>query len=230
MFRTYSVPLHIRLARKLLRPIFRGLFRLLSPVTITGRGNVPQSGGYLIAMNHISYYDSPFVTAFWPTAPEVVGAIEIWSRPGQSLLVRLYGSIPVHRGEFDRHLLETMVAVVRSGRSLVIAPEGGRSQTPGLRRGHPGVAYIADKTGVPVVPVGVVGTTSDYFQRASRRERPPLEMHIGELLHLSAVNAKGAERRKALQANADLVMMRIAALLPPEYHGIYAGEVLLDAT
>jgi 1-acyl-sn-glycerol-3-phosphate acyltransferase len=225
----YTVPIHTRFLRWCLRPLFRGLFRLLSPVIITGLEHLPQRSGYLVAMNHISYFDSPFVTVFWPTAPEVVGAIEIWSRPGQSILVRLYGAIPVHRGEVDRQLLQAMIAVLESGRNLVIAPEGGRSHTPGLRRAHPGVAYIADKTGASVVPVGVVGTTSDYFARATRLERPPLEMHIGEPFRLPPVETKGIRRRMQLQANADLVMRQIAALLPPEYRGVYAGEGPLEA-
>ena len=222
MTTSYQVTLLNRVVRRLLRPVFRLIFHLLSPVKITGRENVPRRGGYLIAINHVSTYDPPFVVAFWPVAPEAVGAVEIWSRPGQSQLARLYGAIQVHRGEFDRHLLETMVAAVQAGRPLVIAPEGGRSHTPGLRQGMPGVAYIADKANVPVIPVGVVGTTRDYFQRASRGKRPPLEMRIGEPLHLPPLSAHGAERRAALQKNADLVMVHLAALLPAEYHGMYA--------
>jgi 1-acyl-sn-glycerol-3-phosphate acyltransferase len=221
----YTVPLLNRAIRRLVRPSFRLLFHLLSPVKITGRENVPRRGGYLVAINHVSTYDPPFAIAFWPVAPEAVGAVEIWSRPGQSQLARLYGVIQVHRGEYDRSLLETMVAAVRAGRPLVIAPEGGRSHQPGLRQGMPGVAFIAEKAGVPVIPVGIIGTTRDYFQRASRGLRPPLEMRIGEPLHLPAVPGRGAERRAALQKNADLVMIHLAALLPEEYHGMYAGRI-----
>lgn len=220
----YSVPLHNRIMRRIFRPSFRLLFHLLSPVKISGRENVPARGGYLIAINHVSTYDPPFVVAFWPAPPEAVGAVEIWSRPGQSQLARLYGAIQVHRGEYDRSLLETMVAAVQAGRPLVIAPEGGRSHQPGLRQGMPGAAYIADKAGAPVIPVGIVGTTRDYIQRARRGLRPPLEMRIGEPLHLPAVPGRGAERRAALQENTDLVMARLAALLPEEYRGIYAEK------
>ena len=114
MTTSYQVTLLNRVVRRLLRPVFRLIFHLLSPVKITGRENVPRRGGYLIAINHVSTYDPPFVVAFWPVAPEAVGAVEIWSRPGQSQLARLYGAIQVHRGEFDRHLLETMVAAVQA--------------------------------------------------------------------------------------------------------------------
>lgn len=218
----YKVPFHNRVIRWLFRPAFRMLFHLFSPVTISGRENIPPRGGYLIAINHVSTYDPPFVTAFWPVAPEAVGAVEIWTRPGQAQLARLYGGIQVHRGEYDRRLLETMIAALQSGRPLLIAPEGGRSHTPGLQRGLPGVAYAADKANAPIVPVGVVGTTRDYIKRALRGERPPLEMRIGQPVRLPPVSGHGAERRAALQANTDLLMSHLASLLPPEYRGVYA--------
>ena len=219
----YTVPVYNQLFRGLVRPLFRGLFHLLSPVTITGRANVPTQGSYLIAINHVSTYDPPFVVAFWPTAPEAVGAVEIWNRPGQSQLARLYGGIQVHRGEYDRQLLETMISALRAGCPLLIAPEGGRSHTPGLRRGLPGVAYVADKAQVPVVPVGVIGTTRDYFERALRGKRPPLELRIGPPLRLPPVTGHGVARRTALQDNTDLLMRHLADLLPPEYRGVYTA-------
>ena len=143
------------------------------------------------------------------------------ARPGQAQLARLYGGIQAHRGEYDRRLLETMIAALQAGRPLLIAPEGGRSHTPGLRQGLPGVAYAADKAAVPIIPVGVVGTTRDYFKRATHGERPPLEMRIGEPVHLPPVSGHGAERRAALQKNTDLLMRHLAALLPSEYRGVY---------
>ena len=218
----YTVPFHNRLVRAVFRPPFRLLFHILSPVTITGRENVPRKGPYLIALNHVSLYDPPFMLAFWPVAPEAAGAVEIWSKPGQSILARGYGGIQVHRGQPDRRLLETMISVLQSGYPLLIAPEGGRSHTPGMRRAEPGVAYLVDKTQVPVVPAGIVGTTDDYARKAFAFKRPPLEMRIGKPLHLPPIDVKGAARREALQANTDLLMKAIAALLPPEYRGVYA--------
>jgi 1-acyl-sn-glycerol-3-phosphate acyltransferase len=222
---SYSVPLYNRVFRRLLRPPFRLLFHILSPVTIIGRSNVPRRGGYLIVINHVSLFEAPFLGTFWPTPPDVVGAVEIWQRPGQSLLARMWGGIQVHRGEYDRHLLDTMVAALQAGRPLLIAPEGGRSHTPGMRRALPGAAYVADRAGVPVVPVGLIGTTQDYFTRAIHRERPPLEMRIGQPFHLPPVEGKGAERRLILENHMDQIMRRLAELLPPEYRGVYAESV-----
>lgn len=217
----YRLPLFNRVMRPIMRPLFRLLFHLLAEIQITGRENIPRRGAYLVAINHVSLYDPAFALAFWPKPLEAAGAIEIWSRPGQSLLVRLYGGIPVHRGQLDRQVIEKMTAALRTGRPLLIAPEGGRSHTPGMQRAYPGAAYLHEVTGVPVLPVGIVGTTDDFFQRAKRLERPRLEMHIGRPLQLPPVSGKGEARRRQRQRNADLIMLAIAALLPPEYQGIY---------
>jgi 1-acyl-sn-glycerol-3-phosphate acyltransferase len=217
----YSIPAHTRLLRFLLRPVFRALFRLLSRVKISGLENVPREGAYMIAINHVSLYEAPFILAFWPVAPEAVGAVEIWQRRGQSTLARIYGGIPVHRGEYDRHLIDKMVAVLRSGRPLLIAPEGGRSHTPGMRRGLPGVAFVVEKADIPVVPVGIIGSTDDFLAKALRGKRPPLEMRIGNPLRLPEHSNERGARRDTRQQNVDLIMKHIASLVPREYRGVY---------
>lgn len=218
----YHVPLLNKVVRRLLRPIFRGIFHVLSPVEVTGREHIPESGAYVVVTNHISLYEPPLVLAFWPEPLEALGASEIWQRRGQSLLAKLYGGIPVRRGQVDRRLFETLIAVLKAGRPLLIMPEGGRSHAPGLQHAHAGIAYLADKIPTPIVPVGIVGTTEDYFERARRGKRPKLEMHIGKTFHLPPVEGRGGIRRHKLHDNADLVMRHIARQLPPEYRGVYA--------
>ena len=218
----YRPPHRVRAARWFLRPLFRGIFRLISRVTIDGWENIPKHGAYLIAANHVSLYDPPLVLAFWPVAAEAAGAVEIWQRTGQSLLVSWYGTIPVHRGAYDRQQLETMQAALSSGRPLLILPEGGRSHTPGLRRAAPGAAYLVEKSGVPVLPVGVVGTTDDFLPRALRGKRPAVHMSIGAPFFLPPIKSKGDVRRSERQRNVDMIMSHIAVLLPSEYRGVYA--------
>src|SRR4030042_3869270 len=104
------------------------------------RDDLPDKGPYIITINHVSLFEPPLVLAFWPTPPEAAAAIEIWGRPGQGILIRLYGGIPVHRGEFDRQLLDKMISVLKSGRPLLLAPEGGRTHESGMRRAFPRVA------------------------------------------------------------------------------------------
>ena len=216
--------------RWLTRPFVRGglrlLFYILAPVKITGRKNVPLHTPYIAAINHVSLFEAPLVGAFWPEQLEVIGASDVWDRPGQNILARLWGGIPVHRGDYDRAAVEGVLSALRGGSPLLIAPEGGRSHAPGMRQALPGIAYIAEQTGLPVVPVGIVGTTDDFWQKASKGKRPPLEMRIGTPIHLPPVEGKGAERRDSRQHNVDLVMRSIAGLLPEEYRGYYAESAI----
>jgi 1-acyl-sn-glycerol-3-phosphate acyltransferase len=158
--------------RWLARPFIRIVLRLISPVKIFGKKNVPRHSAYIVVINHVSLFEAPFMGAFWPEQLEVIGASDIWDRPGQNILARLWGGIPVHRGDYDRAAVEDVLSALRGGSPLLIAPEGGRSHTPGLRQAKPGIAYIAEQTGLPVIPVGVVGTTDDFWKKASKGKRP----------------------------------------------------------
>ena len=214
------------LARPFVRAVLRLLLHVLAPVKIKGRKNIPLGTPYIVAINHVSLFEAPFVGGFWPEQLEVIGASDIWDRPGQNILARLWGGIPVHRGDYDRAALEGVLSALRSGFPLLIAPEGGRSHTPGMLRAQPGVAYVAEQTGLPVIPVAIVGTTDDFLQKATNGSRPPLEMCIGKPIQLPPVEGKGAERRESRQRNADLVMRYIAGMLPEEYRGVYAENAI----
>lgn len=225
----YHVPLRFKIIRPLLKTLFRGLFRGLARLRISGQENLPLGRPYVAAMNHVSIYDPPFVAAFWPEYLEIIGAIDVFGKPGQGQLLRLYGVIPVHRGDYDRPLLTKLIAILRSGRPLLIAPEGARSHEPGLRPAKQGIAYLVEKTNVPVLPVGIVGTTEDFWQRARRGQKPLLEMHIGKPITLPPITTKGTEKHMDRQKNADLVMSYLAGLLPEEYRGVYAGSAIVPS-
>jgi 1-acyl-sn-glycerol-3-phosphate acyltransferase len=229
MSEPYRVPLRFRLSRPVLKAVFRLIFHILGRVEVKGKEFVPYGKPYVVAINHISLYDPPLAAAFWPEVLEIMGASDVFERPGQGQLLRLYGVIPVHRGEYDRTLLNRVISVIKAGCPLLIAPEGGRSHLTAMRRAYPGIAYIVEETGVPVVPVGLVGTTDDFWQRAKRGERPHLEMRIGSPINLPPITEKGAARREARQRNADLVMQHLAGLLPKDYRGVYADSAIIPA-
>ena len=108
-------------------------------------------------------------------------------------------------------------------RPLMISPEGTRSRTPGLQRGKSGIAYIVDKANVPVIPVAVVGNTYDFLKEGIRGTRPVIQMIVGDLIDLPPLTGRGEEKRKMRQHNTDIVMARIAELLPEVYQGVYAN-------
>jgi 1-acyl-sn-glycerol-3-phosphate acyltransferase len=209
-----------------MRWIFRLLFHILGRVHLSGEAHVPYGKAYIVIINHISIFDPPLAAAFWPEVLEIMGASDVATRPGQGQVFRLYGVIPVHRGEYDREALRHAIAALESGRPLLMAPEGGRSHALAMRRAKPGIAYLIEKCSVPVVPVGLVGTTDDFWQRAKRGERPHLEMRIGKPFSLPPIPGPGMAKREARQRNADLVMSHVAGLLPEKYRGVYAESAI----
>jgi 1-acyl-sn-glycerol-3-phosphate acyltransferase len=230
----YLIPFHIQLNRRVLRPVIRSIFHVLGSVKVFGAENVPLGKPYVIAINHISIFDPPLSVSFWLEEPEVIGASDVFAKKGQGQLLKMYGVIPVHRGDYDRALLEKILLILGSGRPLLLAPEGGRSHEKAMRRAMPGVGYIIEHAQVPILPVGLAGTTDDFWQRSKlyfqgRGEKPELEMRIGKPIQFPPITQKGAERRAARQHNADLVMRHIAGLLPEEYHGVYAGQSIASA-
>jgi 1-acyl-sn-glycerol-3-phosphate acyltransferase len=229
MSEAYQVPLRFKISRPILKAVFRLLFRTLGRVKISGRENIPRGMPCVVAMNHVSIFDPPLAGSFWPGPLEVIAAIDVFDKPFQGQLLRAYGVIPVHRGDYDRPLFTRMIGILEAGYPILISPEGSRSHVPGLKQAKQGVAYLVEKTSVPVVPVALVGTTEDFWQRAKRGERPPLEIHIGKPILLPEITGKGTERHQARQNNTDIVMRHIAGLLPIEYRGVYAESAIFPS-
>lgn len=225
MSETYTVSTVQQIKRVLLRGFVRFLFKLLFTVKISGMENIPVGEVYVIASNHVSHYEPPLLMCYWPEIPEALAGHDVWDRRNTGIFPRIFGAIPVKRGEYDRQVIETTLNVLASGRPVLIAPEGGRSNTPGMRRAKPGVAYLVDRAKVPVVPVAILGTRNDSLNEALKFKRPILEMRIGKPFRIPEITGKGEERRVTRQKWADEVMLRIASMLPEEYHGAYAGQV-----
>jgi len=192
---------------------------------LIGEENIPVGQPYLLASNHVSLLEPPLLLAFWPEKPEALAGHDVWDRPGQGILVKGWGAIPVKRGEYDRNVIEKMLAVLQDGRPLMIFPEGGRSHEPKLRRAQPGVAYLVNKAQVSVLPVAVIGTQDELLKDMFRFKRNLIQVKIGKPFQLPPITERGEARREARQRNADQVMLEIGKLLPSSYHGVYEGEV-----
>jgi 1-acyl-sn-glycerol-3-phosphate acyltransferase len=183
---------------------------------------IPKDNKYVVIFNHVSLVEVPFIAAFWPEILEIIGAAAVWDRSGQNLIAKMWSGIQLKRYEFDREVFRQINSVLKAGRPLMIAPEGGRSHQPGLRRGKPGVAYIVDQADLPVIPVGVVGNTMDFLTQGLRGKRPPLQMFVGEPFRVLPIQGRGEERRNMRQQNTDYMMSKLAAMLPESYRGVYS--------
>lgn len=217
----YPLSRRVKVWRAIGRPTFRLLMMTLCRVTVTGVENVPPYSPYFIAFNHVDTLDAPLVTAFWPYLPEGLTAAENFSHPAIGTLMRLYGAIPLLRTAYDREALEKGLQVIRAGSPLIVAPEGTRSRQPGMRKAKPGIAFLALRANVPIVPVGVTGT-QDWIPAWRRWQRPNLVMTIGKPFRLPDEPIDHDKRREKMEEYTELIMKRIAEVLPPNYRGVYA--------
>ena len=202
-----------------LNDFFRWLARVLARLVrlnVQGTANISASGPLLLTMNHLGGADPVLVVAHVPRPVSVTGKVEILGWPLLGRLVRAYGMIPVHRGQVDRAALETMLDVLRGGGALLIAPEGRESLTGALEQGKSGPAFLALHGDATILPVAITGTAWRTVLPMWRRlRRPCVTLTFGQPYRL----APGLRRAEA----ADEIMRRIAALLPAEYRGVYAG-------
>ncbi|MCS6909248.1 MAG: 1-acyl-sn-glycerol-3-phosphate acyltransferase [Anaerolineales bacterium] len=203
-----------------LRAIFRFLGWLLLRQEVHGLENIPVSGPFLVVVNHLGIADPPLI--FMNVSRQmVVFAADKWKKVlGIRQLLEAAGVIWVARGEADLGAIKAALAVLRAGRPLGMAPEGTRSRTRALQRGKTGAAYLADRTGVPIVPIGISGSER-LAENLRRLRRTPVRLVVGKPFHLPP---HGRASGDLLEAYTTQIMCRIAALLPPEYRGVYADH------
>lgn len=218
---SYTVPAANRLGRKFLRVFLKAILRGLSEIKISGLENIP-ADPYIMVFNHVSLYETPVILTHWPKAPEVLGAADVWNKPGQNLLAKIYGGIPIIRGEIHREALLQIVNAVNSGYSLMLSPEGTRSHQPGMQQAKPGIVYLIEKTDAPILPIGITGTTSDFLKKALLLKRPVVTVTVGKPFKVPDLEETGLTRAEVRQQKADFVMRRIAELVPSEYRGYYS--------
>jgi 1-acyl-sn-glycerol-3-phosphate acyltransferase len=185
---------------------------------VVGGHHVPRSGGLLIVSNHLSIADPVILMAFSPRAVVFMAKEELF-RPWHTRMgLRLWGgAFAVRRGEQDIRAVRDALELIRAGVAVVVFPEGTR-RPAGLGEPQPGVGYLAARAGCPVVPVGIIGT-EEIRSLWSLWRRPAFEVRFGEPFTIS-------EPGKPDEIAA-VVMERVAALLPPERRGVYAGERVL---
>ena len=197
---------------------------------ITGSENIPASGGAILAANHLSAIDS-FYLPFMVDRPVTFSAkIEYFSSrgPGARLLamyMRATNQLSIDRegARAAQDTLEAVLARLRDGQLFGIYPEGTRSPDGRLYRGRPGVGWLALRSGLPVIPVGMMGT---------RRILPPgklmprpgrVEIRVGEPLTFSPELASGPPA-KARRLITEQVMAAIKELTGQEYIHMYASD------
>ena len=179
--------------------------------------------GVIIASNHLSSSDPAMIaSALYPRSPQYMAKIELFQkRPVIGYLFALSGAFPVRRGEADRSAIREAERLLAEGHALGMFPEGHRSDTGALMQAHPGTALLALRSGCPVVPVGIVGSEQMRGGLRGLLSRPRVTLTAGEPFTLAC---DGPINKRAVAGAHAEMMGRIAALLPPQYRGVYAEE------
>jgi 1-acyl-sn-glycerol-3-phosphate acyltransferase len=203
-----------RLARAMMRGTGRLLLPLLTRTTVTGRGNCPRRGPLLVVGNHMATMEVVLMLINTPWQLEMLGASDIDPPPWMHALTRLYGFIPVNRGNFDRQAMTQAVNVLRQGGTMGIFPEGG-VWDPGAMGAKRGVAWLSYYTHTPVLPIGF-GGVEGAMNQVFELKRPRLTMDVGEVMPPVTL-PKGLSRREGLQQAANHIMEAVEALIPEAF-------------
>lgn len=164
---------------------------------------------YIYACNHVAYTDPPFIGATLPREVYFLAKDVLFKNRLFGWLIRTFNAIPLRRGMLDRDTLMRAVELLKSERSLMIFPEGGRILNGGLGKPKSGVGYLAVNSGVAVVPVYASGTNR---LRRCFFGRQRLRIYHGPPIRLDADGIEASKNREAYQAFSEMVMAAIAAL------------------
>jgi 1-acyl-sn-glycerol-3-phosphate acyltransferase len=209
------------LSQKIFFVTFRPLLKICFSWKVEGRENVPLTGPLVLVANHVHVVDPIFLVFALPRWITFVAKEELFRSLFLRLWLRWAGSLPLQRDGKVRdkqRILEGARKALDEGLILGMFPEGARSHDGKLRKGKPGSAFIASKTDVPVLPVGVIGT--DKVHGISWLwKRPRIVVRIGKPFKLPPTNRKISKSQ--MQLLTTQLMKEIAALLPPEYQGAY---------
>jgi 1-acyl-sn-glycerol-3-phosphate acyltransferase len=208
--------------RKNLQDIVRYLIKTITFTEWIGTENVPRQGGFILATNHMSRADVPILFGM-PVRDDVIALAgdSYKKNPLFKYFVETTHSIWIDRNSADFSALRASVACLKNGNVLGIAPEGTRSRTAQLIEGKAGIALIAERTHAPIVPVALAGSESTFTKLFTLR-RPRITIRFGKAFELPPMQR--SDRDAWLKTSIDEIMCRIAALLPPQYHGFYANH------
>jgi 1-acyl-sn-glycerol-3-phosphate acyltransferase len=199
------------LSRLFFRFVFGGQLR------IEGAQRLEQSGRVVVVSNHLSNLDPFIFGGFSKPAMFCMAKRELYRFRFVAWLLAGCNCFPVDRGAADRRAMRVSLDILEHGGRLLIFLEGTRARRPGMKRTEAGVGFLVRRAQASVLPVAVWGT-----ERAHRRlvpRRVPVCVRYGEPVPCDALVDP---QRRDDQRVADAIAERIAALLPPEYRGVYA--------
>ncbi len=216
----YNHASHERM-RKFLRFLIRwiGFTVLVKVDRVEGVENVPVKGPAILMINHINFVDPFILIDLLPRNIVPLAKIEVYNYPVIGIFPRLWSVIPVRREEVDRQAIRKALEVLKAGEIILVAPEGTRGTS--LQEGKEGVAYIASRSGAPVVPVAIDQTTGfPSFPLSKRWRQPGAVVRFGKPFRYKPELERPS--REQLRKMTDEAMYALASLLPEHRRGVYS--------
>jgi 1-acyl-sn-glycerol-3-phosphate acyltransferase len=210
------------LKRRFLRFLIKylGVTLLTKLDRVEGLENVPAEGSGILLINHIALIDPIIVLHTIPRNIVPFAKIEVYKYPLVGIFPKMWGVVPVKRDEIDRQAIQQVMAILRAGEIILVAPEGTRSHE--LQRGQVGVAYLASRTNSPIIPVAIEGTVGfPAFRTSKRWKEPGVVIRFGQPFHYRLEFSRA--RSHDLRLMTDEAMYILSALLPENRRGVYAG-------
>jgi 1-acyl-sn-glycerol-3-phosphate acyltransferase len=213
--------------RTIIKALIHLAFHTLTDFQVIGEENVPEEGPVILAGNHFSYADSVAMLEIAPPEIEMfAGSNPAFTPPWAKLLPRLWGVHYVYRGTGSRKAIRAAESVLEQGGFFGIFPEGG-AWAEMLRPARPGTAYLAARTGAPVLPVAFTGFREIFPLRL--KNQAEVTIRVGELIGPFETTGRGRERREQLDEIGEKIMQSIAELLPDELRGKYSSDPAVRA-
>lgn len=183
---------------------------------VVGTENLPAKGGFLLAANHASFFDPPFIGSKVPRQIAYFARKTLWHGRFSSWWLDTVGTIPVDRdGGQDVSAIKRVLKALKEERGLILFPEGTRSPDGQLQAAKAGVGLIACRTQVPVIPVRIFGSFEAFGKGAKiPRLGTRVTVVFGAPMAPAAYDAPNAGKER-YQIASERIMARIAALQPP---------------
>jgi 1-acyl-sn-glycerol-3-phosphate acyltransferase len=142
----------------LARAVLAGFCRTFWRAKVIGRENVPTDRAFVLSPSHRSYVDTMICACMTTRRLRFMGKDSLWKYGWSGRLVSSLGAFPVRRWTTDREALRRCEEIIVAGEPVVIYPEGTRKEGPIIQPLRDGAAFVAARTGVPIVPVGIGGS------------------------------------------------------------------------
>jgi 1-acyl-sn-glycerol-3-phosphate acyltransferase len=193
-----------RVAYTIFRELAVWLTRAITRLRISGLENLPKEGAYVIAPVHRSYVDTPIVACITRRRIRFMGKEEVWKFAPLGWFISSLGAFPVSRGAADREALRRCVTVLENGEPLVLFPEGERKDGPLIQPLFAGAVFIAARAGVPIVPIGIGGSSRVMPRHAKMIHPQKVHVVIGEPIYPEADESGRVSRREIKDTTAEL--------------------------